>query len=368
MWPLSAAARIALGQSHDMTARVTIYSSTAGVVPDLPIAGGQVDADATSHVRRSATLHADPRYWPASPLDLLAPFGSEAVIEYGIVLSSGLIEWVPLGRFVLEETSRTRPPSTKADLTVKLVDRAARVAEDRLEAPAQTVSGATTVAEIRRLIQETLGSAVPVNDLTGSSQLAAVIEIPKDRWADGVEKLALSIGAECFFDVLGQGLIRPTPTLADPPVWVVTTGGSGSMLTAVDKLSRGLVYNRVVASGQRTDSTLPVYAAVSDTDPASPTYYGGPFGKKPRFYSSGLLTTVGQCTTAATALLNRAKGVGVQVDLEQLVNPALEPGDVITVIQDDTTTTHLLDKVPIPLTPDGTQKLGTRTNNLPPEH
>jgi hypothetical protein len=368
MWPLSTAARIALTQSHGMTARATIYNPLAGVLPDLPIAGGQVDADATSQVRRSATLLVDPHYWPASPTDLLAPFGSEATIDYGIVLADGNIEWVPLGRFSLDDTSRTRPPSGSAEITVKLVDRSARVAEDRLDAPTQTVSGATVVAEIRRLIQDTLGVAVDVIDNTGSTQIAPVTEIDRDRWADGVEVLADAIGAEVFFDRLGSGVIRPQPTLADTPVWLVTVGEDSMLLTAKDRLTRDGVYNRVIAAGQRTDGSTPVFALVSDTDPLSPTYYGGPFGKKSRYFSSSLLTTVPQCTTAATALLNRATGLGVQIEMEQLVNPALEPGDVIGVLQDDgTVTTHIVDKVPIPLTPDGTQALGTRSNDLPPE-
>lgn len=367
MWPLSSAARIALTQTHSMTARVTIYSPTSGVYPDLPIAGGQVDIDATSQVRRTATLMADPEFWPATPSDLLAPYGSEALIEYGIVLPSGTIEWVPLGLFSLEETSRTRPVSGDAAVSVSLVDRSQRVAEDRLDAPAQTVAGATCVAEIRRLIQDTLGTGVAVTDLTGSAQVAPLMEIDRDRWGDGVEVLADAIGAECFFDRLGQGVIRPQPTLADSPVWTITTGATDSnLVSAQEKLTRNGVHNRVIASGSRTDGTAPVYAVVSDTNPASPTFYGGVFGKKPRFYSSALLTTVPQCTTAATALLERVRGLGVQIQMEQLVNPALDGGDVLTLVQNGVTTTHILDQVSIPLGPDGTQALGTRSTQLPP--
>lgn len=367
MWTLSTAARLAVTQSHSMTARVTVYSPTAGYYPDLPISGGQVDVDATSQVRRKASLLVDPTYWPKSPTDLLAPYGSEAVIEYGVVLTGGLIEWVPLGRFSLDETGRQRPVSGSAEVSVALVDRSARVAEDRFDAPVQTVAGATCVAEIRRLIQETLGVGVPVVDLTGSTQVAAQMEMDKERWADGIEKLADAIAAEAYFDQIGQGVIRPQPTLAGAPVWIITTGEDDSNLISADeKLTRDGVYNRVVASGSRTDGTPPVFAAVSDTDPNSPTYYGGPFGRKPRYYSSPLLTTVPQCTALATALLERVRGLGVQIQMTQLVNPALDAGDVILLRQNGTTTTHIVDQVSIPLTPDGTQQLGTRSSDLPP--
>jgi len=362
MWSqLSVDARMALVESHGMTARATIYSPSFGVL-QLPIAGGQVDQDATSQVRRTASILADPTYWPRSPQDLLAPYGSEALVEYGVVLRSGNIEWVPCGRLSLDETQRKRPLSGSADIECKLVDRSARVADDRLDAPAQTVAGATTVAEITRLIQATLTASVTVTDFTGSTQVAPTMEIARERW-QAVEKLADAIGAEVFFDRYGQGVIRAQPTLTDAAVWQIQTGEFGNILSATDRLTREGVYNRVVVIGAGTAT-----ATVSDTDPASPTYYGGPFGKKSRYYSSQLLTTNPQCTTTATALLERARGTGVQVEHETLVNPALDPGDVITSVDTDgVRRTHILDKVPIPLTPGGTQALGTRSNDLPPE-
>jgi hypothetical protein len=369
MWPnLSTTAAIMLGQSHSIAARVTVTSPNGGAYVDLPISAGEVDIDTTSQVRTKATFTADMDFWPATPLDLLAPFGSRAFIEYGIGLPAGLIEWVPCGVFVLDQSQRQRPVSTsQTGVAVQLNDLSALVADDRFEAPTQTVAGATCVAEITRLIQEVLGIDVAVIDLTGSTLVAAQIEMQRDRWAEGIEALADAIGAEVFFDRLGQPTIRPVPTLADTAVWTVTTGPTDSILISqTDTLSRDAVYNAVVASGQRSDGTAPVYSVVTDDDPTSPTFYGGPFGKKPRFYSSALLTTVDDCTVAGIALLERARGTGAQVALETLVNPAIDGGDVLTLVQDGTLTTHIVDQASIPLGPDGTQKLGTRSVDLLP--
>lgn len=360
MWPLSTAAGLALTQSHGMSARATVYSPTFGVL-DLPIAGGSVTADATSMVRRTATILADPAHWPRSPQDLLAPYGSYCQVDYGIVLPSGDTEWVPLIFGLLDSAQRQRPLSGSGEVTVSLVDLSAQVAEDRFDTPTQTVSGATVVAEITRLIHETLPN-VTVTDRTGSTQLAPVLDMERERWRDGVEKLAEAIAAEVYFDQQGVAVIRPVPTLDDPPVWRVTSGEMGNLLTARDTLSRQRVYNRVIVSGQRSDGTAPAYAVVTDT--TSPTYWGGPFGKRPRFYTSPLLTTNGQCTTTGQSLLARAQGAGVVVEHETLVNPALEPGDV--VVGDDGTT-YILDRLTTPLTPEGTQPLDTRSDDLPPE-
>lgn len=361
MYPLSPEARIALTQSHGMQARATVYSPVAGVL-QLPIAAGEVVSDATSQVRRTGTLTADPTYWPRSPGDMLAPFGAEVVPEYGIVLSSGNIEWVPCGRLSLNRVKRSRPRTGDAGMTVELVDRSARVADDRLDAPTQTVSGATCAGEIVRLVQATLGSGFPVTITASTAQVAPVMEIARERWA-AVEKLADALAAEVFFDRLGGLVIAAQPTLADPAVWQVRVGEYGTILTAEDDLSRETAYTRVRVSGAGT-----ITATVTDTNPSSPTYHGGPFGKKSRYYSSPLLATQAQADACAAALFARVTGSVVQISYETLVNPALDAGDVITSLDEDgVLRTHILDQVPIPLTPTGTQQLRSRSVDLPPE-
>ncbi len=364
MWPLSTQARIALAQSHSMRARAIVSSPSYGVLT-LPISGGSVEVDATSKVRRTASLQADPRWWPRSPTDLLAPYGSTCQVDYGIVLPSGATEWIPLMTGHLDETSRTRPVTGSGDITVKVADPSHRVAEDRLDVPAQTIANAPAVSEITRLVKATLGPQLDVVDETGSGAVASVIVIERERW-DAVEKLADFLASEPFFDPLGRLVIRPQPTLSRSPVWTIRTGNRGSLLTAKDKRGREQVYNRVVASGQRTDGVPAVYATATDT--TSPAYYGGPFGKKNRFYTSELLTTAAQCQATADALLARTRGLGAQVEIEALVNPALDAGDVLLLLDRETgETRHIIDKLSIPLTPDGTQSISTRSDELPAE-
>lgn len=366
MWGgFSARAQAVIGASHSVQVRGTAYGSSIGTMGNLPISGGSVTVDATSQVRRSATVViADPSLWPRNPTDALTPFGSELFVEYGVVIPGVGTEWVPLIRGVISEASRQRPyTASDGSVTLNLVDKSARVHEDRLDAPSQTVSGATTVVEIRRLIQETL-PGVTVTDLTGSSQVASVLEIERERWRDGVEKLADSLGAEVYADQVGGFVIRYQPTLSNGSVWEIRSGDGGTLVTKSESLTRERVYNRVIASGQRTDGTAPVRAVVSDTATGSPTVYGGPFGRKPRFYSSPLLTTTGQCTTAATALLERAKGIQASVDLGMIVNPALDAGDVIRVYDEGIWQSHIIDKLTIPLKVGSPMTIGTRSVDL----
>jgi hypothetical protein len=370
VWQLSALAQAALEQSHAITVRGTVTTASGGTATNLPISAGSVTIDATSQVRSTATISiADPTWWPADPLDLLSPLGSEILIEYGIVLPGVGTEWCPLGQFVISEADRTRPVSSgDGAITVSLVDRSYLVAEDRFDAPTQVGGGSTTaVAAITSLITDALPT-VTVTDLTGSTQAAPSLDIQRERWADGIEALATAIGAECFADRRGNFVIRPQPTLGDTARWTIRSGRTGVIVQKQERQTRELVYNRVVASGQSSSGAPPVWAAVSDTDPNSPTVYGGPFGKKPRFYTSPLLTTADQCTAAATALLARVQGMQGQVSLSTLVHPGLDAGDVIYDLDPaGAAVAHIVDKVVIPLGPADPQQITTRSLDLPPE-
>ncbi|GAA3877728.1 hypothetical protein GCM10022243_48080 [Saccharothrix violaceirubra] len=366
MWAQSTRAAATITRSHSVRVRATAYGRTIGTLAGLPVVDGEVTVDSGSQVRRTGTVElASPSLWPYDPADILAPYGTEVLVEYGIVVSRTVTEWVPIIRGLITQATRTRGAGGSGPITLSLADRSIRVAEDRLDAPAQTVSGATTVAEITRLIQESIPTATVV-DRTGSTQVAAVLEIERERWADGVEKLADSIGAEVYADPIGTFVIRPQPLLTDPVVWQVASGRGGILVERTDDLTRERVYNRVVATGERTDGTPPVRAVVSDTDTTSPTYYGGDFGKKPYFYTSPLLTSTGMATTAATTILARARGMQASVTLDAIVNPALDAGDVIRVVDEGRTTTHIVDKLTVPLGVGGVQTISTRSVDLEP--
>lgn len=368
MWPCSNTVLDALATSHNMDVRVTAYSSSTGAVPGIPITGGSVTITSTSQVRRTATLDiAAPEYWPADPMDVLSPLGSELQVDYGIILPGQDTQWFPVIRGMINEVTRVRPVTASgAAFTVSLVDLSAKIAQARFERPTQTIAGAKVVAEITRLITEALPTAT-VTDLTGATMIAATMTMERERWSDGIEKLADAIGAEVYADPTGVFVIRPQPVVTAPPVWIAKTGDGGTIVTLDEKQTRELTYNKVIASGQRTDGTPPVWAAVSDTNPASPTYINGPFGLKTRFYVSQLLTTTAQCTTTATSLLARTIGMHGSINLDLVTNPLLDCGDVVTVLDGATSGNHIVDSLTVPLHPKTAQRLSTRTLVLPEE-
>jgi hypothetical protein len=253
MWNLSDDARANLATSHTIDVRAVVDSPTFGT-RYLPIVDGAVDVDAGSQVRRTASITTDPNLWPKSPNDLLAPFGATCRIDRGVVIpGQDEPEWVPQGLFILAKNRRTRSASGTSAPTISLADMSQRVAEERFEAPTQTLPGATYVSEITRLIREVLGATWPVIDLTGSTAVCPVMEMQRERWQDGIEKMSDAIGAETYFDQLGQAVIRPQPTINDAPVWYARTGPGGNILETDEEWDRDDVWNVWVVSGARAD-------------------------------------------------------------------------------------------------------------------
>jgi hypothetical protein len=360
MLELTAAAEASLNRSHGIDSRVLAITQTQGRLV-LPVDSYEVRSDAKSQVRRTATVRVtDDSYWPILPEDPLSPLSSLLSIEYGILLPGGDVEYVPVFYGIVTDAEISRPDGV---ISIKAADLSLRVAENRLDGPMTMNTSATIVAEITRLIQETI-PGVTVTDLTGSTRACPALVVERERWKDGVEKLADALGAEVFADTVGGFAIRPQPTLADAPVWTVTGGDEGVLIEAVERSNRELVHNRVIADGTPV-SADPVRGIVTDTDTNSPTYWGGPFGKRPRFYSSPLLTTVAQCESTAAAFLARSKGAQASITLSTLVHPGLEAGDVLAVeLPDGRQQRHIIDSVTIPGSASAAQPITSRATDI----
>ena len=71
---------------------------------------------------------------------------------------------------------------------------------------------------------------------------------------------------------------------------------------------------------------------VVDSDPNSPTYWDGPWGKKTvPTQRLDTVTTEEQAIDAAYALLDQYKGKARQIDFKSVHNLLIEPFDVVTV-------------------------------------
>jgi hypothetical protein len=357
MYPVSETFARALRQAHAAVIQVDAYLGGTLIAEDIDISDGQVTVSSGSGVRRTLDLTiTDRALW--STLDVV---GVELRAYRGIRFPSGSREMVPLGVFSLDTQSISVGPSGGIQVR-SAPDRWAKLQRSQFELPASSIASAQIRAEISRLVTDTI-FGITVTNTASSTATVGPIVWELDR-AGAVADLATSIGAEVFFDVAGNLVIEDAPLLGQTPVWTVDASPTGVLLSGERIRDRQRLYNVVVAYPSSLTGAAP-YAPVivADTDPSSRTNVFGPLGRVPYRYTSPAMTSSAQATVAATALLSRVKAVNAQLNVDAVVHPGLDRGDVITVLTPDgATERHLVDSVTIPLTVTGTQQIITRSS------
>lgn len=376
MLPVSEAFLATLRGPHTAVITATLCDPPGqfGVTPtgrELKIdeTGGSVVLDGDADIRGTLDLTVAER-WPDT-LDAvnLTPYGSEVFITRGVELGNGQIQRAPLGYFVLSDVEQDDAPDGTLRLSGQ--DRTAGIVRARFEQPVQFAASATYGQVVDALVTEVYpGAVIEWDDATDDEVIGRSVTEEQDRHKLLVD-VVTSTGKVAFFDYRGVLVIKDPP---DPglPVWDVDAGPGGVLVELSRELSREQVYNAVIATGEALDDTPPVRGAAYDLDPDSPTYWLGPFGKVPRFYSSPLMTTTGQANMAAASLLAQSTGLPYIVDFTSLPNPALEPLDPVEVVYPVDRTRvphrrrerHVLAQITIPLTSSAPMTANTRKVTL----
>lgn len=332
---------------------------------ETPIVDGAVFLDASAAIRSTCEL-VSLRPWPASSDDPAAPYGQELFLERGIEFGNGSTEWISLGYFRLEDTEQESAPVGALRLVGS--DRMAGIVDGRLMAPRQFAATATRAAVVDELVREVYPDAVIEWDSGELVQLGRQVIAEEDRHAVLLD-VVTSAGKVCFFDYRGVLVIRDAPD-AGAPVAELNAGEGGVLVTLGRSLSRRGVTNAVVASGEAPDTGPPARGVAVDADPSSPTYFYGPFGPVPEFYSSPLLITDQQAANAARSILSRSLGIPYRVNLSAVPNPALEPLDPVTITYPATLTAaarselHILSTLTVPLIAAAPLEATTREQTL----
>jgi kumamolisin len=347
----------ALRNAHTAIVKVDAYYDGTLLVGDLNIADGAVTVNGGTGVRRTLDVTlTDEGLW-----DTLDVIGVELKPYRGIRYPDGTEEWVPLGVFQLDAMNIGLAPGGGIQIR-SAPDRWVKVQRAMFETPRASVVAHSIRTEALTLASEAV-PGVTFTQLATSTRTMAAVVWDRDRDAATID-LATSIGAEVFFDVAGNGLVKDAPLLSATPVWTVDASTEGVMLGGDRVRDRSRTYNVVVLSMSAVDGRTPFAPqTVEDDDPTSRTYTGGAYGRVPFFYSSPLLRSANHALEAGPAILNRVKAVNAQLNVEAIVHPGLDRGDVITVIAPGgVVERHLVDAVTIPLTVGGTQQITTRSS------
>ncbi|WP_158727286.1 DUF5047 domain-containing protein [Streptomyces sp. NRRL S-31] len=343
---------------------MNVLYNGAVVAEDIAFTDGTVRVDRGSDVRRSLSLSiADPREFPVNATDKFAVYGQRIYVEAGIQYLDGTTERVPVGTFVITSVSgniHTGPLSVQASGLEILLKRA------MWDTATSTKNYPSAAAFLAAKIPATVPGASFVDSSTNGKKALATKtwDAFTDTWA-ACREVADSVGAELFCDANGTFRMVDIP---DPmsgtrvPVWDVAAGEGGVMVSANMELSADGVYNRVVVTGENSsDDAPPVKGIATISSTSDPLYYGGPFGKVTKSYSSSLVTTLVQAQQTATALLAKYRAPNRTVTLEAVPNTALDAGDCIRVSYGDAALPelHIAHSFDIPLTVGGNFTINT---------
>lgn len=357
MRPASARFLSTLRGSHKAVFRARVCTTfQTGTDPDgieIPILSGNVLSAATAKVR--STLDLTTVYeWPRNAAGLLAPYGNELYVERGVEYGNGSKEWVGLGYFRIDTPDQDEAPNGPIQIAGQ--DRMAGIMDADFLTPRQFASSMTRGQLVAQLVGEVYPSATVSWDDTGVRDGTigfTVTTVTEDNSRyNTLTDLITSLGKVGYWRYDGVFRVETPPAISGTPAWDIRGGKDGVLRRLSRSITRDGIYNAVAASG----SVVPVWAAVADLNPNSPTRYGGRFGLVPRFYSSQFLTTTDQCRSAAEVLLRKSLGLPYSVNLEAIPNPALEPDDLIRV----ETERHIVDVITIPLDPETPITIETR--------
>jgi hypothetical protein len=334
----------ALRYSHTVATKVELWSGLTLIEGDVPISGGSVTVSSDRGVRRKLDVTiTDTTLW-----DLLVP-GVELRAYRGVAFLNGQTEYSALGVFRVDRRSISAGISDSIVVS-SAPDRFARVQRARFTSPEASTLGALVRDEIRRLMVDAVPAAGYEVTATSAATVGALVW-DRDRDEAINKDLAPAIGAEAYFDPDGNIVVRDEPTIVTAPVWTVDAGVSSAVLVSGSRsVDDSRTYSGVVVRPSNVDGAVPFTPQIVwDTDPLSPTYVSV-YGQVPYFYSSPVITTAAQALSAANTLLPKVTSFNSQLDLTVAANPALEPGDVLTVrFLDGLEQRHMVDSLTIPL-------------------
>lgn len=366
MRTVTAAFSAAIVQSYTLATEAVVIDTT-DTETTVPIVDGTVTLDQTAAVRGRCDVSivddGTLGLVPDTPSSLLAPYGNEIRLSRGIQYPDGTVELVPLGVFRVQDAEVVDSPGEGLQIRLAGLDRAQRIIDARFEEPYNVTAGTNYSTAILNVIQAAWPD-VPY-DLTSTALTtpALIAQEGDDRWKFA-QDMATAMAMRLYFD--GDGTLTLAPAVLASPVTTLAEGEGGVLVSAGRRWTREGTFNRVIATGENTSETAPARGVATDENALSPTYYYGPFGRVPRFYSSPFITTDAQATSAAHKILDDELGTSEQVNFGALVLPHLEPGDTATItrarsgIDED----HVIDTLTIPLNATGTMTGQTRARQI----
>lgn len=363
--------RQALGSSHKPFVRVEVWRDVALLASTEPVYGaqarefqvidGSVRCTLNSRVTRSLTCTVPEEFYPVEDTDFLAPYGNQIRAYRGIEHGDGTRDEFPIFRGPI----RAIAPNGDGRATLRAEDLAGQVVAASFANPQLAQVGDPIATEFERLVLD----AVPGAEFGTHSDLADLVPPLNYDYDRGSALDQLAKASSCFWYALADGrfVLRRVPwTVASPPLTTLSSGDGGTLLKAYPSRDASDLFNVVTVTGERADGSTPLSWTARDDDPASPTFYLGPYGVKARQVKLSTATSSTQVKSAAETFL-RASLARVESWQGQCVADAsLELGDALGLTyRGRMGITQVVVGIDMPLLPTANMGLSMRAQVVP---
>jgi hypothetical protein len=337
MIPASQKFKDALKYSHIALSRAIVLNPTPNNTyvagSELAITQGNLTIDGRRNIWRQGTLTLAPANGFALDIFDQVTDASRLRIDRGVKFIDGSIEWVTIATLAVQSATRTLGTGT---LQVSAYDPSSVIDDYSLITPYACKSidqtPLKTVEAIKDLVDIALWetSVWHVDPAVDQSKYPATGTVfTGSRW-DAINNLAKSLSAEVSVDPVGEWHLDKIQTSGWVPCEVFSTGVDGVLVDGTTSQDRQNIFNAVPLRWESPLGGGLVFEV--DSDPDSPTYWNGPFGRRPSSEQSvATVTTQAQAVDAAKAILAQYKGFTATVKFTSLHNPLLEPRDVLEV-------------------------------------
>jgi hypothetical protein len=342
--PQTSAYRQALAAPHNAYSRVEIWKS--GIRQEEFNQGdpfnpadwrrpvfftGSVRATLNSRVSRTFTMNVPEWLYPYEEDDLLDAFGTHLRAYRGIRYGDGSVDEFQIFSGPLKRVK----PQQGGIAQVTAADLANEVILAGFLGDSQSDAGGNVVTEFKRLVSGGYPAATfGTSDVFPNAVPA--LSYNTDRGA-AIDALAKASGAFWYALADGRFVIRRIPWTVPLSMQPLRMGSGdepelglpGTVTSAWPDRGNDEVVNRLIVSVERPDGSQPVYAIVEDTDPASKTWIGGPYGVKAVTVRLTSADNVATALSAAKAAFARAKARTEAWQINCTPDASIELGDAL---------------------------------------
>jgi len=337
----------ALGMNHQMSVRVELLTDGVSSGP-VPFIDGSITATFTAQVSRTGTLRV--------PLSLvqegkLNPLTDRCVILTGI---PGIIE-VPIftGRVVAQNKSSDQA------VTIQLADTSRDIVRAKFEQPWRAVVGATAGTEMVRIVGDVSGDIAI--DISRTPNILNPYMVWEEDRAKALDDLASTMSCIWQGDRYGGLVVYPNPySTAAEPAGVMLLEEGQNIVSISEVVSTENMANSVTVVVERTDNSPPIRVTARDTNPTSPTRWGGPFGKQNVIRKINNPLNEPAAQFIAFRILNQSLALFRSWQVTTPHFPLLDPGDVVYVKWNNEITAQVIESITYPLEAINSTSLSTR--------